>query len=96
MNRGEAAKIGGWIAGSCARLGSPFQRRWAGWALRQPTDGPTQTETTYDDLRRACRRRDPGWIDPLRHVFEDAMSGPLRRCTRFFGAWQFFEMAIRM
>src|ERR1700727_250430 len=31
-----------------------------------------------------CRRRDPGCIDPLRHVFEDAMSDmlPLRR-TRF-------------
>jgi hypothetical protein len=25
-----------WIAGPCARLGSPFQRRSAGWALRQP------------------------------------------------------------
>ena len=47
----------------------------------------TQTETSYDDLRRACRRRDPGCIDPIRHVFEDAMSGviPLRR-TRFFHA----------
>ena len=39
------------------------------------TDGPTQTETSYDDLRGACRRRDPGCVDPLRHVFEDAMSG---------------------
>jgi hypothetical protein len=39
------------------------------------TDGPTQTETSYDDLRRACRRRDSGCIDPLRHIFEDAMSG---------------------
>jgi hypothetical protein len=39
------------------------------------TDGPTQTETSYDDLRRPCRRRYPGCIDPLRHVFEDAVSG---------------------
>ena len=38
-------------------------------------------ETSYDDLCRACRRRDPGCIDPLRHVFEDPMSDvlPLRR-----------------
>jgi hypothetical protein len=48
------------------------------------TDGPTQTETSYDDLRRAGRRRDPGCIDPLRHVFEDAMSGVIpRRRVRF-------------
>jgi hypothetical protein len=54
-------------------------------ALRQVIrTNSTQTETSYDDLRRACRRRDPGGIDPLRHVFEDAMSDvlPLRR-TRF-------------
>ena len=55
--------------------GSPFQRRWPDGLFDNRTDGPTQTETSYDDLRRACRRRDPGCVDPLRHVFEDAMSG---------------------
>jgi hypothetical protein len=60
-------------------------------------DGPTQTETSYDDLHRACRRRDPGCIDPLRHVFEDAMSGVILFAAALaFGAWLFFEMAIRM
>jgi hypothetical protein len=59
--------------------------------IRRRWTNSTQMETSYDDLRRACRRRDPGCIDPLRHVFEDAMSDvlPLHR-TRSFrrAAWR--------
>jgi hypothetical protein len=35
MDRGEAAKIGGMGSPDLARLGSPLQRGWTGWALRQ-------------------------------------------------------------
>ena len=64
----------------CTRRSSPH-------CSRSRRTNSTQTETSYDDLRRACSRRDPGCIDPLRHVFEDEMSDvlPFRR-TRFFYA----------
>jgi hypothetical protein len=58
----------------CTRRSSPHRSRSRRANL-------THMETSYDDLRRACRHRDPSCVDPLRHVFEDAMSGalPLRR-----------------
>jgi hypothetical protein len=45
-------------------------------SLKQVKTGKFDADgTSYDDLRRACRHRDPDCIDPLRHVFEDTMSG---------------------
>ena len=83
---GGSRRNGSRRGGQDRRHGSPdLARDWVHrFNAAQPdglfdnrTDGPTQTETSYDDLRRACRRRDPGCIDPLRHVFEDAMSEDL-------------------
>ena len=72
------------IAKPCARGVHSFDAAGPDGLFDNRTDGPTQTETSYDDLRRAGRRRDPGCIDPLRHVFEDAMSGVIpRRRVRF-------------
>jgi hypothetical protein len=76
MDRGEAAKIGGMDRRTLSATGftvsSPLGglgSSTTGWMVRR------KSQTSYDDLHRTCCRRDPGCIDPLRHVFEDAMSG---------------------
>jgi hypothetical protein len=75
MDRAEAAKIRRHGSLDLARDGvHRFNAARPDGLFDNRTDGPTQTETSYDDLHRACRRRDPGCVDPLRHVFEDAMS----------------------
>ena len=45
----------------------------------------------------AIRLRDPRRIDPLRHIFEAAMSGVISGAAALaFGAWLFIEIASRM
>ena len=76
MDRGEAAKIGGMDRWTLRATGFTVSSPLGG--MGSSTTGRMvrrKSVTSYDDLHRTCCRRDPGCIDPLRHVFEDAMSG---------------------